>query len=96
MAYTTGTRKLPSQGVGESRSKGSLFSSSQPPPQLGTPTSPQQPGDPTRLHRTILDLTMFTAEVKVELDKKLSAELFRSTKKQPPPRLTYGLIYVST
>ena len=93
--YTTGSGKPPPLGVGKSRKKGS-FSSSRPPPRLGTPTLPPHPGDPTRVHRTTIDLTVFAAEVKVELDKKLSAELLRSTKKQPPSRLKYGLIYVST
>ena len=94
--YTTGAGNLSSQGVGQSRNKGSFFSSNQPPPQQGTPTLPQQPGDPTRLHRTAVDLTVFTAEVRVELDEKRSTELRRSTKKQPPSWLKYRLIYVST
>jgi hypothetical protein len=62
----------------------------------GTPTSTQQPGDPKLLHRTTVDLTVFTAEVKVALDNKLSAEFLRSTKKRAPSRLTYNLIYVGT
>jgi hypothetical protein len=39
-------------------------------------------------------LTVFTAEVDVKVDEKLSAELRRSTKKNPPSRLKYSLIYV--
>jgi hypothetical protein len=95
-AVLTGTGKSSSQGIGESHNKVSLFSSGRPPPQLGSLTSPQHPGDPTRLYRTAVDLTVFTAEVKVELDEKRSAELLRSTKKQPPSQLKYGLIYVSS
>jgi len=53
----------------------------------------KQPGDPTRWHKSTVDLTVFTAEVKVELDNELSAGLLRSTKKQPPSQLTYSLIY---
>ena len=94
--YTTGIGKSPSQEVGESPNEGCILPSSQPPPQPGTPRTPRQLGDYTRLHRVTVDLTVFTAEANVELDKKRSAELLRSTKKQPPPRLTYGLIYVST
>ena len=39
-------------------------------------------------------LTIFTAEVDVNLSKKLLAELHRSTKKNPPRALKYELIYV--
>jgi hypothetical protein len=91
--YTTGIGKSPSQEVGESCNQEGFFSSSQPPPQSGTPTSPQQPGDPTRLHKTTIDLTVFTAQVIVNLDDKLSAELLRSTMKRPPLQLKYHLIY---
>ena len=41
-----------------------------------------------------LSLTIFTAEVDVELSQKISAELHRSTKKNPPRALKYELIYV--
>jgi hypothetical protein len=40
-------------------------------------------------------LTIFAANVDVRLDKKMTAELLRSTKKKPPSRLRYELIYVS-
>jgi len=39
-------------------------------------------------------LTIFTAEVDVKLSEKMSAELHRSTKKNPPRALKYELIYV--
>ena len=39
-------------------------------------------------------LTIFTAEVDVNLTQKLSAELHRSTKKNPPPAIKYEFIYV--
>ena len=92
--YVTGTKKLPSQRVFDSCNEGDFFSSRQPAPQPGIPAW-KQPRDPTLLYRTAVDLTVFTAAVKVELDKKLSAELLRSTKKEPPSRLTYDLVYVS-
>jgi len=41
-------------------------------------------------------LTIFAANVDVRLDKKMTAELLRSTKKNPPSRLRYELIYVSS
>ena len=40
-------------------------------------------------------LTIFTANVDVRLDKKMTEELLRSTKKNPPSRLRCELIYVS-
>ncbi|KAG6375323.1 hypothetical protein JVT61DRAFT_3551 [Boletus reticuloceps] len=90
---TTGAEKLLSQGGSESQDEICSSPSSQQ-SQLGTLTPPQQHGDPTRrLHRTKADLTVFTAEVKVELDQKLSMELLRSTKKRSPTRLKYCLIY---
>ena len=39
-------------------------------------------------------LSIFTAEVDVKLSEKISAELHRSTKKNPPRALKYELIYV--
>ena len=40
-------------------------------------------------------LTIFTANVAVRLDKKMTRRLLRATKKNPPSRLRYELIYVS-
>ena len=40
-------------------------------------------------------LTIFAANVDVQLDDKLTGELLRSTLKKPPSRLCYELIYVS-
>lgn len=40
-------------------------------------------------------LSIFSANIEVKLDKKLGAELFRSTKKQMPSKMRYELIYVS-
>lgn len=40
-------------------------------------------------------LTIFTANVDVRVDKKMTEELLRSTKKNPPSRLRCELIYVS-
>ena len=39
-------------------------------------------------------LTIFAANVAVRLDKKMAGELLRATKKNPPSRLRYELIYV--
>ncbi|KAI6041582.1 hypothetical protein EDC04DRAFT_1265243 [Pisolithus marmoratus] len=61
------------------------------------PASPLVPQLPpramTELHQTSVTLTVFTADVNVKVDKKLSAELLRSMKKNPPQQLKYSLIY---
>ena len=41
-----------------------------------------------------VSLTVYSAEVTTKLDRKFSAALHRSTKKEPPSRLRYELIYV--
>ncbi|KIJ62083.1 hypothetical protein HYDPIDRAFT_176650 [Hydnomerulius pinastri MD-312] len=99
--YAVGTEKRPTIAVVEPRKqRGGFFSSivsaftgpssSQP----ETPvTPPPPPKDPAELHEMNVTLTVFTAEVDVKVDKKLSAELLRSTKKNPPSQLKYNLIY---
>lgn len=52
-------------------------------------------GDSPRLHTTKLGLTVFTAEVHVEVNEKLSKELLRCTYKKLPSQLHYSLVYVS-
>jgi hypothetical protein len=47
-------------------------------------------------HSSSVVLTIFAANVDVRLNKKMTAELLRSTKKNPPSRLRYELIYVSS
>lgn len=49
--------------------------------------------DPVWTQKMKMDLTAFTAEVDVTVDKKLSQEINRCTKKNPPSRLKYSLIY---
>jgi hypothetical protein len=101
--YDLGTEKPPVIPAEEPRkplSRGSFFSSL-----FNTLTSqhqaaPAQPlpqpvkKDPTGVYVSSVTLTIFNAEVDVKLDKKLQAELHRSTKKNPPNRLNYSLIYV--
>lgn len=41
-----------------------------------------------------VNLTVFSAEVDVTVDEKLSGELHRCMKKKPPSQLKYSLIYV--
>ena len=92
--YGAGIGISPSQTVANSCAEGGSFSSSRSPSQPGTPSLPPQVGGP-RL-RTTIDLTVYTAEVKVELDEELSGKIFRSIKKQPPSRLQYSMVFVST
>jgi hypothetical protein len=40
-------------------------------------------------------LTIFAANVDVRLDEKMAVEPLRATKKNPPSRMRYELIYVS-
>jgi hypothetical protein len=64
-----------------------------------TPTRPVLPKesiDLMEVHSSNLVLTIFAAYVDVQLDEKRAAELRRSTKKNPPGRLSYELIYVSS
>jgi hypothetical protein len=44
--------------------------------------------------KTQIVLSIFAAEVDVRVDKKMASELLRSTKKNPPAKLKYELIYV--
>jgi hypothetical protein len=102
--YDLGTEKPPVLPVEEPRkplSRGNFFSSL-----FNTFTShhqatftqplaqPQIKKDPTGVCISNVTLTIFNAEVGVRLDKKLQSELHRSTKKNPPNRLNYSLIYV--
>lgn len=48
-----------------------------------------------KVDQSSVSLTIFTAEVDVKLNQKISTELHRSTKKNPPRVLKYDLIYVS-
>ncbi|PBK91347.1 hypothetical protein ARMGADRAFT_1013798 [Armillaria gallica] len=57
------------------------------------PEEPKAVIDPRQIRVTSVALSIFSADVDVRLDKKLSAELHRSTKKNPPGKLKYELIY---
>jgi hypothetical protein len=59
------------------------------------PTVPVEEVDPLIVYQTNMELSIFSADVNVRLDKRLAAELHRSTKKNPPSRMRYELIYVS-
>jgi Protein of unknown function (DUF3684) len=63
-----------------------------------TPTPvPVAPNESTNLleaNSSNVVLAIFAANVDVRLDEKMTAELLRATKKNPPGRLRYELIYV--
>ncbi|KZT22896.1 hypothetical protein NEOLEDRAFT_1137233 [Neolentinus lepideus HHB14362 ss-1] len=60
-----------------------------PPP----PSKPQSQVNLLEVNESNVTLSIFTADVEVRLDKKVEKELYRSTKKNPPSRLKYELIY---
>lgn len=71
----------------------STFSAPAPPPPVIRETIRLE--DLLAVKESSVDLTIFSAEVAVRLDKKLTSDLQRSTKKNPPSRLKYELVYVS-
>lgn len=105
--YASGTEKPPPPSAMQKSNKpttqgnffSSLFSSfaggSTP---LRTPTPlppvPVEVVDPLTVNETSVSLSIYSADVDVRLDKKVAAELLRSTKKNPPTKVKYELIYV--
>ncbi|KAI1790758.1 hypothetical protein LXA43DRAFT_921512 [Ganoderma leucocontextum] len=104
--YMTGSEKpqpkkeppKPATGGGGGGFFSSLFSSlagSQPPrtvaPAWAPPPVPKI--DPKTVVKSSVVLSIFTADVVVKLDQKMISELNRSTKKNPPTRMKYELIY---
>ena len=77
----------------------SLFGFGGSTPQRSSIPLPPQPvideSEYLKVDQSSVVLTIFTAEVDVKLNQKISAELHRSTKKNPPRALKYELIYVS-
>ena len=103
--YSTGTEK-PKQVpvIEQTKPKTGFFSSlfglggSNTPQRAPSPLPPQpaiKEAEYLRVGQSNVVLTIFTAEVDVKLSQKISAELHRSTKKNPPRSLKYELIYVS-
>lgn len=54
----------------------------------------ESPTDPYEITQTGVSLSIFSATVQIHLDKKMTAELVRSTKKNPPSKMKFELIYV--
>jgi hypothetical protein len=64
-------------------------------PEVTPSMVPKESTNLLEAHSSNIVLTIFTANVDVRLDKKMTEELLRSTKKNPPSRLRCELIYVS-
>jgi Protein of unknown function (DUF3684) len=101
--YTAGTEKPKSVMVEQVKPKmGGFFSSifsgltgTSTPQRAPTPLPPIiDEKDLLSTNESSVVLSIFTADVDVELTKKMSQELHRSTKKNPPIKLKYELIYV--
>ncbi|KAI8998895.1 hypothetical protein BD414DRAFT_519966 [Trametes punicea] len=102
--YMAGTEKPqpkepPKSTAGVGGFFSSLFSSrtgSRAPSRAVTPApapSPVPETDPVSVVESNVVLSIFAADVVVKLDQKMIAELNRSTKKNPPTRMKYELIY---
>ena len=95
------TRQVPA--IKKIKPKQGYFSSlfgqaeSNAPQRAFSPLPPQKPSDEPedlKVDQASVVLWIFRADVDVELDSKLQAEIHRSTKKNPPRTLKYELIYV--
>ncbi|KAF8604785.1 hypothetical protein BDV93DRAFT_440059, partial [Ceratobasidium sp. AG-I] len=100
--YDTGTEKLPppSDKAAKPAPATSFFSSlfstftSAAPSPATIPAAPPEPEkDPLEEIGSSVQLSVFAAQVSVRLDKRMSNELERATKKKPPATSTYQLIY---
>lgn len=102
--YKIGTNKTRQVSVAKKKAKPkakflSFFASNE-----GSSTSQQAPSIPPlelptdevdlEPDNSGVELTIFTANVDVKLSSKISAELHRSMRKNPPRTLKYELIYV--
>ncbi|KAJ7675084.1 hypothetical protein B0H17DRAFT_1170632 [Mycena rosella] len=99
--YSSGTEKPQPLALKQPKSSApSLFSwlvSSATPQRIATPLPPEPEAvvDPLTVNETSVSLSIFSANVDVRLDKKVAAELYRSTKKNPPTKVKYELIYTA-
>ena len=103
--YISGTEKkrvLPTKTVKQSGGGGffsslfgSLASSSIPPRITTSVASKSEVANPLTVNETSVSLTVFSASIRVQLEKKVATEIQRSTKKNPPAQMKLELIYVS-
>ena len=102
--YSTGTeRPKQAPAVEQTKHKAGFFSSlfglggGNTPQRAASPLPPQpvvNEAEYLKVGQSSVVLTIFTAQVDVKLSQKISTELHRSTKKNPPRALKYELIYV--
>lgn len=98
--YSSGTEKPKQPALKPEKEKTSnifsWFGLSQTPQRVPTPLppAPEEVVDPLTVNETTISLSIFSAIVDVRLDQKVAAELHRSTKKNPPNKVKYELIYV--
>ncbi|KAI0747853.1 hypothetical protein C8Q80DRAFT_1168786 [Daedaleopsis nitida] len=88
--------KLAAGGGGFFSSLFSNLTGSAAPTRAATPMGARNPEpqiDPKTVVESNVALSIFAADIVVKLDKKMIAELNRSTKKNPPTRMKYELIY---
>ncbi|PPQ89567.1 hypothetical protein CVT25_012239 [Psilocybe cyanescens] len=105
--YTSGTgkkRQSPPKPVKAPATGGSGFFSSlfntlsgtSTPQHTTSPLPPvEKPIDHLAISETSVLLSIYSASIQVRLDKKLSSELQRSTKKNPPTKMKFELIYTA-
>ncbi|KAG8743102.1 hypothetical protein FRC10_000402 [Ceratobasidium sp. 414] len=100
--YDTGTEKKlppsdkaakPAPATSFFSSLFSSFTSSSPSPAPAPAPPPEPEKDPLEALVSTVQLSVFAAQVAVRLDKRMSTELERATKKKPPATSTYQLIY---
>ncbi|PPQ99714.1 hypothetical protein CVT24_009697 [Panaeolus cyanescens] len=106
--YTSGSQKKPPPpkvNKPATQASGGFFSSlfssfaGNSTPRLATPVPLPPPVVETVNHlainETSVSLSIFSAAVLVRLNQKLSSEIHRSTKKNPPAKMSYELIYTA-
>ncbi|CAA7259259.1 unnamed protein product [Cyclocybe aegerita] len=59
------------------------------------PPPPPKAVDPLSTSETSVSLSIYSASIRVKLDKKMTAEIHRSTKKNPPTTMKFELIYTA-
>ncbi|KAF9451267.1 hypothetical protein P691DRAFT_796992 [Macrolepiota fuliginosa MF-IS2] len=74
---------------------GSLTGSPTPQRQTIPLPAPAPLVNPLETSETTIILSVFSADISVQLNTKLSSEIYRSTKKNPPPTMKYELIYTA-
>ncbi|EDR11411.1 uncharacterized protein LACBIDRAFT_313549 [Laccaria bicolor S238N-H82] len=103
--YTSGSEKFrttapakPAKIIGQGSFFSSLFSSLSggttiQRTNVALPSEPATVFDAREINETSVSLTIFSAHIGVQLEKRVATELYRSTKKNPPTNMKFELIY---